>query len=82
MIEKYDYTKYLFVDNGNGLLLNKNDVIILKNYGINWCQFSNLKELILIVGEYIDDGYGDNLEDLEEVLCHLQEMHYYYEVNK
>lgn len=82
MIEKKDYTKYLSVDNGQGLLLYKKDVDILNHYGIDWCRISNFKELILMIGQFIDDSYEDNLEDLEEVLYHVMEMHYYYEVYK
>lgn len=77
-----DYTKYLSVDNGKGLLIKSSDIEVLDRYGIDYQMCSSLRDLILIIGEYIDDNYGDVLEDLEEVLEHLSEMHYYQEVNK
>ena len=82
MFEKEDYRKYLSVDNGNGLLINSNDAYILDSYGIRYDNISNLSELILIIGNYIDDNYDSELDDLEEVLTHLMEMHYYYEIKK
>ena len=82
MIEKEDYRKYLSIDNGKGLLISKNDVFVLEHYGIDYCRCSNLNDLILILSNYIDDNYDSELDDLEEVLEHLMEMHYYYEIKK
>lgn len=82
MIEKKDYSKYLSIDNGNGLLINRNDAYVLEQYNIDYCNVSNLSDLILLVSNYIDDSYESELDDLEEVLSHLMEMHYYYEVKK
>ena len=82
MIEKQDYRKYLSVDNGKGILINPNDAYILEQYGINYYNCSNMKDLILIISNYIDDNYDSELDDLEEVLEHLTEIHYYAEVNK
>ena len=82
MIEKCDYTKYLSVDNGSGVLLNENDVAVLKKYGIDWSFCSSIKELIFVIGLYIDESYEEDLDDLEDVLCHLMEVHYYCETNK
>lgn len=82
MIKREDYTKYLSIDNGKGILINPNDAYILEQYGIDYYNCSNMKDLILIIGNYIDDNYDSELDDLEEVLSHLVEMHYYIEVNK
>jgi len=82
VIFKQDYSQYLSIDNGKGLLLNKNDVFVLEQFGINYFIYSNMKDLILVVSNYIDDHYGEDIEELEEVLEHLIEMHYYYEVKK
>ncbi len=82
MIEKEDYRKYLSVDNGKGLLLKQDDIYILEKYHINYKKYSSLKDLIFIVGEYMDDYSEDGIEDLEAVLIHLQETYYYYEVKK
>ncbi|MBQ8681332.1 MAG: hypothetical protein IJ509_00250 [Bacilli bacterium] len=82
MIEKLDYKKYLSVDNGKGLLLSGCDTFVLDQYSIDYYKFSNMKDLILIVSKFIDEHYDEDLEDLEEVLEHLLETHYYTEVNK
>lgn len=81
-MEREDYRKYLSVDNGNGILLNQNDAFILGQYGIDYCNCSNISDLILLISNYIDDNYDSELDGLEEVLEHLMEMHYYYEVKK
>lgn len=82
MIEKEDYRRYLSIDNGKGLLLNSNDAVILGQYGFDIYSCSSMNDLIVIVSNYIDDNYDSELEDLEEVLEHLMEVHYYYEIKK
>ena len=42
-------------------------------------EISNTKDLILLISSYLDDDYN---EELEEVIDHLSEIHYYNEVNK
>lgn len=81
MIEE-DYRKYLSIDNGKGLLISQNDSFVLAHYGINYYNCSCLGELILIISKYIDDNYDSELDDLEDVLAHLSEMHYYNEIKK
>lgn len=77
-----DYRKYLSVDNGKGLLLRGNDVLILERFGIDYLDFSNIKDLIFIVSKFIDEHYYDDIDELEEVLEHLMETHYYTQVKK
>lgn len=81
MIERLDYSKYLSVDNGKGLLLKRSDCFVLEQYGIDYYKYS-MGDLILVIGNYIDDHYDDDIEDLEEVLSNLVETHYYTEVKK
>lgn len=82
MIEKEDYRRYLSVDNGRGILLNKDDAFILERCGIDYKNCSSFGSLITIINSYIDDFDVEEQEELEEVLDHLMEKHYYYEVNK
>ena len=82
MIEKEDYRKYLSVDNGKGLLLGKNDTLVLERYGIDYWQIAEMSDLILIVGQFVDDHSEEEIEDLEEVLEHLMETYYYNKVRK
>lgn len=82
MIDKEDYTKYLSIDNGKGILLNKNDAFVLDGYGIDYNNCTSIRDLIFIISNYIDDNYDSELDDLDEVLNHLIETHYYTQVKK
>ena len=75
MLEIEDYSKYLSVDNGKGLLLNQDDIIVLENNGFDYTKYSSLSELIFDVDNYINQGYGDDI--LEEVLLKISEVNYY-----
>lgn len=77
-----DYAKYLSIDNGGGLLFSKDDAMIMDFYKIDYRKYVSMRELIMVIGQFIDDHYDEDLEDLEEVLDHLMENHYYFEVNK
>lgn len=82
MSELIDCSKYLSIDNGKGILLNKNDAYVLDSYGIDYSNCLSISDLILIIGKYIDDNEIDELDDLEMVLSNLMEMHYYNETKK
>lgn len=75
-----DYTKYLSIDNGKGILLSREDVYVLERYGFDFNKYNNLQDLIFDVDNYINDGYGE--DDLEYVLQKISEMYYYNNVNK
>ena len=74
-----DYTKYLSIDNGHGILISKNDAYILDRYNINYSECLCLKDLILLIEECLEEDYD---EELDSVLEHLSEVHYYNEVKK
>lgn len=74
-----DYTKYLSIDNGHGVLISKDDAYLLDRYHIDYHNCSSLKELIVRIENCIDDDYD---EELELVLEHLNETYYYQNVNK
>ena len=76
---KEGYTKYLSYDNGKGLLIAPHDKVILDRYKINYQNIYTLSDLITII-ENIADETED--EELEIVLEHLNETHYYQEVKK
>lgn len=77
-----DYSKYLSIDNGHGLLLRRDDVLVLERYKIDYFGVSSIKDLIIMIEKCIDDNYGEDFLELEEVIDNLMEMHYYNEVNK
>ncbi len=74
-----DYTKYLSYDNGCGLLIPSYDKMILDYYSVCYDGLTNMQDLIVLVSQLLD-VYDD--EELEEVISHLSEIHYYQEVNK
>ena len=76
---KEDYTKYLSYDNGHGILISSYDKLILDRYKIPYKDLKSLSDLILRVEKYLEE-YED--EELENVLEHLSEVHYYQETNK
>lgn len=76
-----DYTNYLSVDNGKGLLLRCEDIEVLYRYKFDYKNYSNLSDLIFDIDSYLNDNIKD-IDDLEEVLIHLSEMHYYKDINK
>lgn len=76
-----DYRKYLSVDNGKGVLINREDISILNNYGFDYKKYSSLQELIFDIDNYLNDTYED-LNDLEEVLIKLSETNYYINTKK
>lgn len=81
MLKDIDYKNYLSIDNGKGLLLNKEDIKVLDKYGFDYRTYSNLNNLIFDVDNYLNQSY-DDLEDLEEVLIRLSDSYYYNEIKK
>lgn len=83
MIEYIDYTKYLSSDNGLGILIPSNDIIVLEKYRIDYLNCVKYEDLIFQIDKIIDtELLEDEMEDLVEVLDHLRELHYYYETKK
>ena len=81
-MEILDYSKYLSIDNGCGLLLNSNVIYVLDSYGIKYEGITSYSDLIFNISKYIDDNYDGDLEDLEDVLDIIKELHYYSETKK
>lgn len=75
-----DYSKYLSVDNGRGILLSKGDIEILERYGFDFRNYSSIKNLLIDLDSYCNDNLID--EDLEDVINKISEMYYYNCVNK
>ena len=75
-----DYTKYLSLDNGKGILLSVGDVQILKRYGFDFECYSSIKDLLMDLDNYCNNNFIE--EDLEDVLNKISEMYYYNYVNK
>ncbi len=76
---KEDYTKYLSIDNGKGILISKDNAFILDKFSIDYVSCTNMKDLIILIEEVLDECYD---EELEGVLENLSETYYYQEVHK
>ncbi len=74
-----DYTKYLSIDNGYGVLINKDDALILDQFHIDYYSCHSLKELIILIENVLDE---DESEELEDVISRLSETYYYQNVKK
>ena len=76
---KFDFKK----DNGKGILLNSHEFEVLERYGFDYKKYGSLNELIFDIDNYInEEGYFNDIDELEEVLDSISEYHYYNEVNK
>ena len=64
----------------NGIYLSKSQINILESNGFDYKKYSNIKELIFDLDEYLNNE-PDNIE-LENVLDELSEFDYYHNVNK
>ena len=76
-----DYSKYLSVDNGRGLLLSQDDISVLSKYGFDYRNYTDLGSLIFDVDNYVSYNL-DYDDDLEIVLMRLSEKYYYNNVKK
>lgn len=78
-IIKFDLKK----DNGKGILLTSDEINILKKYNFDYMKYSSYSELIFDIDNYInEEGYFNDIDELEIVLDKICEFHYYNEVNK
>ena len=62
------------------IYLSNDDTKILKKYDIDYNNFSNMKELIFYIEDYINNYDID--DDLEELLIKLNDYNYYFYINK
>lgn len=64
----------------NDIYLSDDDINILKKYEIDYLTFSNMKELMFLIEDVINNNYVDS--DLEDLLIKLSEYNYYFRTNK
>lgn len=84
-----NYNKYIdgeldFYSNSfndiNGLLLTNKEINVLKNYEIKYFNCNNLKELIYLIEDKIEEY--DSPEELLEISESISERDYYVNTNK
>lgn len=64
----------------NDIFLSDDDIKILEKYEIEYLNYSNMKELMFLLEDIINNNYVDS--DLEELLIKLSEYNYYFRTNK
>lgn len=68
------------INDVNGLLLTNKEIKVLKDYEIPYSSCNNLKEVIYLVEDKIDEY--DSPEDLLEISDSISERDYYANTNK
>lgn len=62
------------------IYLSGDDIKILKRYEIDYGNFSNMKELMFYIEDYLNNI--DSNDELEDLLIKLSEYNYYFHTNK
>ena len=63
----------------NGLMLSDNDIVILERNGIDYLKATNIKNLIFMIEEALNEEENEELESLN---TRLGEYNYYYYTDK
>jgi len=64
----------------DNIYLSSDDIRILKRYDIDYMNFSNMKELMFYMEDYLNNNEVD--DDLEDLLMKFSEYNYYFHTNK
>ena len=64
----------------SNIYLSNDDIKILNKYDIDYSNFSNMKELMFYLEDYLNNLEVD--DDLEELLIKLSDYNYYFGTNK
>lgn len=73
-IKLANYQELLLNRRENGMLLSDYQISVLKRNGINYNNFTNVRELLFEIEKYLDDEFD---EDLDLVSSQLSEYIYY-----
>ena len=76
-----DYSFYLSVDNGKGLLFSREEIRVLDRHDFDYRKYCNYGNLIFDINDYLSNTI-DDVDDLEDILIRLSEKYYYSKVNK
>lgn len=80
-MESINYNKLLHRKIKNNIYLSDIDIEILNKYNIIYDSCNDIKELICIIEDYLEDSY-EELTDLEDLSLRLSEFSYYNFTNK
>lgn len=85
IVDSIEIKRESFIDNGKGVLITLNEDAVLKRYGIDVTNYSNIKSLLFKVEEILNDSYdmsNDDFEELDLVASTIAERNYYHYTNK
>ena len=74
-----------FINNGKGVFITTKEESVLKRYGIDANNYSNIKSLLFKVEEVLSNSYeltDDDFEELDLVANSIAERNYYHYTNK
>lgn len=74
-----NYDHLLLKRRANSLLLSDYQVNVLKKNGINYCNYSNLHDLLFEISDTLESNYE---EELDVVAGQISEILYYSETKK
>ncbi len=63
----------------NDILLNEYQITVLKNNGFDYQKYTNIKDLLFDIEEYLNDEYDD---ELDLVGSQIAELIYYRDTKK
>ena len=77
-------TDNFLVKTKNNLLINENDIVVLKKYDIDVDQYKTINELIFKIDDILnnEDLSSEEMDELDYIASTLQERNYYLKVNK
>ena len=78
-IQFADFEKLLLKRRDNNMLLNDYQVAILSRNGIDYSNYFNMRELLFVIEECLDNNYD---EELDLVSSQISEFIYYRDTKK
>ena len=77
-------TDNFLVKTNNNLLINENDIVVLKKYDIDVDKYKSINELIFKIDDILnnEDLSSEEMDELDYIASTLQERNYYLNVNK
>lgn len=78
-IQYADIDRMLMKRRSNNMLLNDYQISVLDRCGINYLNFSDMKNLLFMIEDYLNDEFD---EELEMVSGQISEYVYYFDSRK
>ncbi len=66
----------------NGMYLSDHQIEVLKQFGFSYQKYSEMKELLFDIYDYLDSSLDGDTDRLEQVAMELSEREYYSHTNQ